>query len=246
MYVLVLNPYTGAIIQTLDAWTARNNDWHQRTYNLLAYRGRNIRIQFGTYNDGLGGVQAMYVDEAYVTTCDDILPPPPPPPPDTTCPAGYTERLINTSFETSSGWYIPITAYSARYSNLLWHSGARSLQTGIINPWHNRYSYSDFGQYVYIPSFISDAFLKFWVYRQSADWYGNDKQYLLVLNNWGYWIDTLLWNSSNNSSAWVEVTRNVTHLRGTYPIRLQFGTYNNGWNGITSMFVDDVILCTAP
>jgi hypothetical protein len=41
------------------------------------------------------------------------------------------------------------------------------------------------------------------------------------------------------------VVQNVTYMRG-YPLRLQFGTYNNGWNGITSMFVDDVTLCTTP
>jgi hypothetical protein len=162
-----------------------------------------------------------------------------------TCPVGYTERLFNPSFETSNGWYIPITAYSARYTNLFWHSGARSMQTGIYNFWHNRYSYSDFGQAVHIPSYVSAAILKFWAYRKSSD-VGYDKQYLLVLNNWGYWIDTLLWNSSNNNSSWTEVSRDVRYLRGSWPIRLQWGTYNNGWGGITSMFVDDVTLCTIP
>ena len=244
MYVLILNPYNGAILQTLRAWPARNNDWKLWTWSLLPYRGHNIRIQFGTYNDGWDGVTSMYVDEAYVNVCDGGLPPPPPPP--TICPVGYTQRLVNTSFETSNGWYIPTTAYSARYTNSFWHSGVRSMQTGIKNPWHNRYSYSDFGQYTAIPGGIgSTAILKYWVYQGSADWY--DKQYLLVLNNWGYWIDTLMWLPGNNTSGWVEVTRNLSSkpYKGV-PIRLHFGTYNNGWGGVTTMFVDDVTLCTIP
>lgn len=246
MYILLLNPFNGRIIQTLQAWDARNNNWKLREYDLMAYRGQSIRIQFGTYNDGdyFNRVTSMYVDEAYVEVCGGVLPPPPPPP-SSACPAGYSQRLINTSFETSNGWYIPITAYSARYTNLRANSGVRSMLTGIINPWHNRYSYSDFGQPVFIPGFVSDAILRFNVFRQSDDWFGNDRQYLLVLNHWGYWIDTLLWNSSNNVQAWRTIERNVTYLRGQ-SIRLHFGTYNNGWNGITSMFVDDVTLCTKP
>ena len=31
-----------------------------------------------------------------------------------------------------------------------------------------------------------------------------------------------------------------------WPIRLQFGTFNNGYGGVTSMYVDDVTLCTVP
>lgn len=243
MYILILNPYTGTILETLQAWDARNVDWRLREFDLLRFRGQSIRIQFGTYNDGdyWNRVTTMYVDEFYVTVCDGVVPPPPPP--DSTCPTGYTQRLINPSFETSNGWYIPVTAYSARYSTLRANSGARSMLTGIINFWHNRYSYSDFGQPVYIPAGVTDAILRFHVFRQSNDWTGNDKQYLLVLNHWGYWIDTLLWNSSNNTSEWRTIDRDVRYLRGQ-SIRLHFGTYNNGWNGITSMFVDDVILCT--
>jgi hypothetical protein len=244
MYILILNPYTGAIRQTLRTWTARNNDWKLQTFDLTAYRGQSIRIQFGTYNDGYGGVTAMFADDVRVDVCDGSLPPPPP---SLTCPTGYSERLLNNSFENSNGWYIPVTAYSARYSGLLHKTGVRSMQTGITNPWHNRYSYSDFGQYTAIPGFVSSAVLKFWVYRQSNDWYGSDKQYLLVLDNWGNWIDTLLWNTSVNYASWTEIPINVTYLRGLpFPIRLQFGTYNNGWNGVTSMFVDDVTLCTYP
>ena len=157
--------------------------------------------------------------------------------------------MINTSFETNNGWYRPITAYTSHYSNLLANTGVRSMQTGITNLWHNRYSYSDFGQFVSIPGGVSNATLTYWVYQSSGgggwgrDWY--DKQYLLVLDPWGNWIDTLLWNNGRNTAGWVQITQNVTYMRG-FPVRLQFGTYNNGWYGISSMFVDDVTLCTTP
>lgn len=136
-----------------------------------------------------------------------------------------------------------MTAYSAKYSGLYKNSGLRSMQTGIVNQWHNRYSYSDFGQYAVVPAYPTDAFVKFYAYFRSND--VSDKQYLLVLNSWGYWIDTLVWRSGSNTAGWVEITRNLTSKPyNGWPIRLQFGTYNNGWNSVSSMFVDDVVLCT--
>jgi hypothetical protein len=247
MYILILNPYNGAIIQTLRSWPAKNNVYKEWTFDLMAYRGLNIRIQMGTFNDGWYGVTSMYLDDATVNVCDGGVPPPPSP--GVTCAAGQTEQLANTSFETNNGWYRPITAYTAHYTNGLWHTGARSMQTGIANLWHNRYSYSDFGQYVFIPPGVSNATLSYWIWQQSGGggWGRdpNDKQYLLVLNIWGYWIDTLLWNNGRNYPGWVNVVQNVTYMRG-FPLRLQFGTYNNGWYGVTSMFVDDVTLCTTP
>jgi hypothetical protein len=243
MYVLIMNPYNGTILRTLQAWDARSNDWKPRSYDLSAYRGQSIRIQIGTFNNGWDGAQSMYVDEVILRVCDGAVPPPPPPP--ASCPVGYSERLWNNSFENNGGWYIPITAYSAHYATQYKHSGARSMQTGIVNPWHNRYSYSDFGQYTVLPGSPSTALLRFYGYFRSND--GNDKQYLLVLDNWGYWIDTLVWAPGTNTSGWVDVIRDLSYkpYKG-WPIRLQFGTYNNGWGGITSMFVDDVTLCTVP
>lgn len=239
MYILLLNPSDGTILQTLQTWTARSNNWKARIYDLSAYRGRHVRIQMGTFNDGWDGVQSMYLDDVLLTVCDGTLPPPSSP----GCPTGYSERLLNNSFENNNGWYIPVTAYSAKYTSQYKNSGLRAMQTGIANQWHNRYSYSDFGQLAVVPTSPTDAFVKFNAYFRSTD--PNDKQYLLVLNSWGYWIDTLVWRSGSNTGDWVEITRSLKYKPyNGWPIRLQFGTYNNGWNGATSMFVDDVVLCT--
>jgi hypothetical protein len=41
--------------------------WHQ--FGLLRYAGRSIKVQFGTYNDGWGGISSMYVDDVDLEIC---------------------------------------------------------------------------------------------------------------------------------------------------------------------------------
>jgi hypothetical protein len=255
-YVLVLNPSTGAILETLLWWQPRNSSgWINRTFDLSHYAGRSIRLQFGTYNNGYGGRTVMYVDQVVVNTCG-VTPPPPPPP---TC----TERITNGGFESTGAWYIPLTQFSAGYSTALARSGWRSMRTGIVYQAHNRYSYSDFRQAVTIPAGSSNATLRFYAYPASGEVYGSnltlerptspelgaeaaagDVQYLLVLDNWGNWIDTLLWMRSN-ARIWSSFVYNLNRFIGS-TIQLQWGTYNNGWDGVTSMYVDDVSLQACP
>jgi hypothetical protein len=256
-YVLVLNPSTGAILETLLWWQPRSSSgWIYRTFNLGHYAGRSIRLQFGTYNNGYGGRTVMYVDRVVVNTCATPPPPPPPPP---TC----SERIGNGGFEYTGAWYIPLTNFSAGYSTALAHTGARSMRTGIYYPAHNRYAYSDFRQAVSIPAASSTATLRFYAYSMSGEVYGSevalerptasemgaeamagDVQYLLVLDQWGNWIDTLLWRRSNER-FWNYFQYNLNRFIGS-TIILQWGTYNNGWDGVTSMYIDDVSLRACP
>lgn len=136
------------------------------------------------------------------------------------------------------------------------------MRTGIYYPAHNRYSYSDFRQQVYVPASSTSATLRYRIYsisgespfapvpeRPTAAEFGQaamsgDVQYLLILNKFQYWIDTLLWRRSN-AQVWEYVEQSLWHYRGSI-LNLQFGTYNNGWGGVTSMFVDDVSLVTCP
>ncbi|OGO34105.1 MAG: hypothetical protein A2W35_14265 [Chloroflexi bacterium RBG_16_57_11] len=256
-YVLVLNPSTGAILETLLWWQPRNSSgWIYRTFNLSHYAGRSIRLQFGTYNNGYGGRTVMYVDRVVVNTC--ATPPPPPPP-----PPACSERISNGGFEYTGAWFIPLTNFSAGYSTALSNAGARSMRTGIVYPAHNRYAYSDFRQTVSIPAASSTATLRFYAYSASGEVYGSDLvverptsaelgaaamagdvQYLLVLDQWGYWIDTLLWRRSNER-FWNYFQYNLNRFIGS-TIQLQWGTYNNGWDGVTSMYVDDVSLRACP
>ncbi|MFM8319700.1 MAG: hypothetical protein ACKOC5_02200, partial [Chloroflexota bacterium] len=195
----------------------------------------------------------MYVDNLKVEGCGD-----PPPPP--TC----AERISNGGFESTSAWYIPTTAFSAGYSTYLKRSGARSMRTGIVYTYHNRYAYSDVRQTVTIPAWSASTTLRFYAYQMSGETYlapadrsisptaaelgpdaaSGDVQYLLVLDQWGNWLDTLVWERSN-ASYWRQFSFNLNRFAGQ-TIMLQWGSYNNGYSGVTSMYVDDVSLQACP
>lgn len=256
-YILVLNPYTEEIIDWLWAKSNRDSDhWLIKSFDLMKYAGKKIRIQFGVYNDGYGGRSVMYVDEAYVDICNGTPEPEPEPPP--VC----EERVKNTSFETNTDWYIPPTAFSAGYSTYVEHGGLRSMRTGIKYLAHNTFSYSDFGQVIKVPSWANSAVLSMYLYNLSGEptstllpeqpkaaefgeaVLAGDVQYLLVLDIYGNWIDTLIWQRLNEG-YWKYVSINLSKYAG-HTIKLQWGTYNDGWGGVTSMFVDDVSLIACP
>jgi hypothetical protein len=256
-YVLILNQY-GYILETL-LWTRQNtNAWGYWEFDLLQYRGQTIRLQFGTYNDGWGGITAMYADDVILDVCDSIPPPTPTPPPPGTC----TEAFANNGFESTSAWGIPITEYSAGYSTAQAYTGARSMRTGIIYAAHNRYSYSDAFQSASIPLYSSSATLGMYIYQRSTEStnlafaegptsallsnqvLSGDVQYVLILDWYGNWIDTLLWQRKS-TQAWHYHQFNLDRYAGS-TVRVQFGTYNDGWAGVTSMYVDDASFLVCP
>ncbi len=270
-YVLVLKPGPNleddTVLKNLLGIRSNSQVWTFYDFNLSEFAGQTIKIQAGTYNDGFGGVTAMYVDDVTLEVCDGGTTPPPTPTPapsPTPPPPGVcSERLSNNSFETTSSWYIPITVFSAGYSTDLANTGVSSMRTGIVYSPHNRFSYSDAGQQVTIPSGNTTAVLGLWEYSTSGETslqalpspeptgkpfsvqaVGNDLQYVLILDIYGNWIDTLLWQRSN-AQLWTFHQYDVSNYIGT-TIKIQFGTYNDGLNGITSMYVDDVSLQACP
>ena len=138
------------------------------------------------------------------------------------------------------------------------------MRSGIYYPAHNRYSYSDFRQAVWVPYGASQAKLSFYTYAISGEAYANapgipekptsmvngldsasgDVQYLLLLDAYGNWIDTLLWRRSNEG-YWRYWEFDLRPYAGS-GLQIQFGTYNNGWDGVTAMYVDDVSLWVCP
>jgi hypothetical protein len=256
-YVLVLDSNFN-IINTLIWQLSDSGVWTQYQFNLSGYAGRSIWLHFGTFNDGLDGVSSMFVDDVSLEICPGVSPPPPTPP--TPVPCGNLIR--NSSFESSSDWEIPLTAYPAGYSTTQAHSGSRSMRTGILNSAENKYSYSDFRQAVTIPSGAPVAKASFWLYTLSGEAgtlsqlemieptgrpfqetpLSGDVQYVLILDRYQNWIDTLVWQRSDHG-YWQYYEFDLRRYAG-YTIYLQFGTYNDGYNGISSMFVDDVSLNT--
>ena len=285
-YLLVLDPYSQQIIEYLMWWTSQTSSgWLSRDFDLTRYAGRTIRLQFGTYNNGNGLRTAMYVDNAVLDVCSGSVPPTPTPfiptptftpmipsptptwqvptaTPTTAPPPLCSELVYNNSFEAYGVWEIPLTAFSAGYSNAAARSGYWSMRTGILSPYHNRYSYSDFRQTIYVPAGSYHTTLNFWAYPISGEAYsaptperptsaefGNeamsgDVQYLLVLDRYGNWIDTLLWRRSN-AQYWQNFVYDLSWYAGNV-ISLQWGTYNNGWSGVSSMFIDDVSVQACP
>jgi hypothetical protein len=71
-----------------------------------------------------------------------------------------------------------------------------------------------------------------------------DVQYILILNQYGYWIDTLYWDRSDEG-GWVYHEFDLSAYAG-WVISVQFGTYNDGYNGVTAMYVDDATLGICP
>jgi hypothetical protein len=257
-YAVVLDAYDN-VLETL-VWQLRDSaTWTYYEFNLLKYAGRSIQIHIGTYNDGYNGISAMYVDDASLTLCPATTPPTPTVTPP---PGACTNLMDNPGFETASDWEIPITRYPAGYSNVEKYSGSWSMRTGIINPADNRYSYSDFRQAVSIPSNISRAILRMRLFPLSGEVVGqniqslpdatpsgkpfelapeaSDLQYVLILDQWQNWIDTLIWQRSD-SHTWTYYEFDLSRYKGR-TIYVQFGTYNDGWNGISAMFVDEVYL----
>jgi subtilisin family serine protease len=170
----------------------------------------------------------------------------------------YEELIINGGFETNDAWVIPATVYSAGYSSSMAYSGLRSMRHGILSAAQNVFSYSDSRQRVTIPADATSATLSFWTYCSAGDpailsmpvkplsmrvadmALDGDVQYLLILNHLGWWSDTLLWQRLDDR-AWVYHEMDVTELAGD-TLSFHFGVFNNGADGITSMFIDEVSL----
>jgi hypothetical protein len=272
-YVLVLDPgpdpedpVDDTLIEILLWMRSDAQQWQFYTYDLLKYAGETIKIQVGTYNDGFAGASAMYADDVALEACDDVIPAPTPTPtpsPSPTPPPGTcTELFANNSFETDSDWGIPITVYTAGYTTNQTHTGLRSMRTGIEFLGHNRFSYSDAYQVAGIPVSSTSATLEMYIYPVSGEpttltlakkptaellasqSSGGDVQYVLLLDWWGNWIDTFLWQRKNTQFWGLHQFDLGSYIGDT--VRVQFGTYNDGWGGITTMYVDDTTLQACP
>jgi hypothetical protein len=136
------------------------------------------------------------------------------------------------------------------------------MRTGIIHTAHNRYSYSDARQVVTIPASADEALLRLWLYPLSEESaslalptipqmavfgtqaLSGDVQYVIVLDRFGNWIDTLLWDRSDDQD-WSLHTFDLSNYAGE-SIKIQFGTYNDGLGGVSAMYVDEASLQICP
>jgi hypothetical protein len=328
-YLVILDPYYNILEAML--WQRENTQtWTLVERNLMAYRGRTIYLQYGTFNNGFSGITSMFVDDVSVEICDhsttrntisgkvsysDGVPISgvtlttntglvtytdtagnysftnlaaasytitPSKPGFTFTPGALTatvppsqigqnfignlsapcyQEFANSDMETNAAWEIPITAYTAGYSNATANGGARSMRTGIDIPADNRYSYSPFRQTAIIPVTAARVTLNYWMYPVSGEvtsvavpeepqmWaffeeigsmLAGDVQYLVILNQYNQIVERIMWER-NNTQAWENRIVDLSKYAG-WIIKTHFGTYNDGWGGITTNYVDDVYL----
>ena len=81
----------------------------------------------------------------------------------------WTWALTNPGFESMDSWYVPVTEYSAAYSQEEVLAGEWSMKTGITDMLENRHSYSSASQLVTIPPEVELATLQFSLYPVSTE-----------------------------------------------------------------------------
>lgn len=212
--------------------------WAMAEHDLSAFAGRQVRLRFGTYNDGRGGVSAMYVDDVSVLV-SDALPEPTPVPTPTPTPSGpaCTQLVQNGGFESGGGWVIYETPAQARLTGTVARSGQRSLQVGIGPGMEHRYSYSSAEQRLSIPAGRT-ARLSVWYTIPNPGGSG-DNGYLLLQPDGGTW--RYLGTLRDPTPGWTPFEIDLSGYAGQ-SVTLRIGMRNDGRDVSMVMYVDDVSL----
>lgn len=172
------------------------------------------------------------------------------------------QLLADPSFEEQNDqvWERPRTPYRARYVQAPVYDGDWALQTGIPTDGPNVYSHSTAQQRFTIPTNAVSAQLKFYLYMTSGelsnprlpnnlpdeldprtDALASDAQYVLLLNQYQQILRRLMFVYGKNDPEWREYTYDLSTYQGR-TLYIHFGTFNDGSDGTTAMYVDLVTL----
>ncbi len=160
-----------------------------------------------------------------------------------TPPSGPCSHLVlNGGFEYSTGWTLQ---GRAEYTTARYHGCCRSVRLGI--EWYepNTSGWDSAQQWISLPGSASSARLRFWYYPVSGD--PNDSQYCWLMDLSGHVLAEplrLTWPASNGQ-AWAYVDYDLMPFLGR-GFFLRFEVYNNGYGGITTLYVDDVDVQVCP
>jgi hypothetical protein len=243
-YVLVLDRY-GRIVEWLLRMQRNDNRWLYYSFDLSDYAGQTIKILFGVYNDGYGGVTGMYVDDVSLTftslarSSRSMAPM-------VSVRQGADSRIgkgvagtglslvANGSFETTGSWEIKDAAVSQQLARV----GSGSLMVGVADPKANKAGNSYATQLVTVTE--ENTTLGAWLYPFSSETKGKDVQSVLLLDRNNRVVDTLLWMRKSDQK-WQYYEFDLSAYMGQ-AVKVYFGAYNDGQDGVTGMFVDDVKL----
>ncbi len=168
--------------------------------------------------------------------------------------------IINGRFESNAAWDLPVTPIRADYSQQVVYNGQRSMRVGLDNGVHVN-GYSSARQTFTLPDEPLLAQLSFYLYpvtgeetavtaptipsenalNQATVPDAGDAQYVYLYDaQTNDYLETLYWDLSN-AQAWQRHTVNLNAYGGQH-LMLYFGVMNDGQNGATGMYVDDVSL----
>ncbi len=257
----------GAFLEGLVRDVADAQAWEYHTFDLLPYRGQQVRLYFGVINDGQGGITAMYVDGVSLRTCGlgQTSPTPTATPSSTPTPTetvtltpSATPTGVMTATPTITPTPTPTPICFEMVSNLgfegstdwQWMDDAYPprYSTALAHGEHrslllgiadepNLASYSQAWQEIPLPIQAQQITLSFWYYPLSSDIAG-DRQYAHILSESDVPLESVMWAAAD-SQQWLHREYSLDGYGGQR-IRLHFGVYNDGQGGTTAMYVDDV------
>lgn len=151
--------------------------------------------------------------------------------------AGCQEFLLNGGMEEDSGWLPgPNTDEPPMFTTERAHSGARSLRAGLESN-ANRAAWSSARQSVSLPSDLTSLTLDLWLKPEGAS--GDDHQYLLLLDENGAWLRTLL--ATTEHDVWRLARYDLRELAGQR-LFVYVGVRNDGQGEAARLYVDDASL----
>jgi hypothetical protein len=148
------------------------------------------------------------------------------------------QLIVNPSFELDEAWVFPRTAYPASYTLSRAHSGLRSVRLGLA-PGGNMYSYSSVQQVVEIPIDATQADLSFYYFPLMSSGDDDSIYFCVLLGDSPAILSCDFWTDGNQ--AWNLRTYDLMSHAGQR-IRVHFGVRNDGENGSSAAYLDDVEL----
>jgi len=255
-YVAVIDQFNNVLSWLV--WVRQNDQaWVSfGPLSLLPWAGQTVKLEIGTYNDGLSGVTSAFVDDVTASVCPGA----------TTVPPGCSNLLLNSNFEAATDWVIKTANIPSAYTTEFAYSPVQSMRNGIslgtANPFPNVFTTSEFYQPVTIPADAYLVRLRMHLLPKSATPYGpelpsiTDKsipyspdELAAIEAQYGYIMDSsglitraqlFMWSRAN-SASWLYRQFDLINFRGQ-AISVLFGAANDGRNGNTALYVDEVYL----